>query len=611
MSTPAEPNPLPRWQLWRRWFRRVPVLQSDASGIARQQDHDLVMSLSTRRIPSWSQLTALPTILNSRERWWATLWIFLAVISLVTIGVHEVVGRIGTIPQAGGTLTEAIVGTPQFINPVLARPGTADAQLAALSFRGLLRVDADQQIIPDVARSYTVSADGKTYTLTLRSGVKWSDGTTLTAQDVVYTYQTMADTQFKSPWAGNVANVKVAAGGDNVVTLTFAAASRSNLTTLTLGLIPSHLWADQTGQTFSLAELNTKPIGNGPMKFSSLAKDHSGQIKSMTFVRNKLYTGQQTYLDKLVFKFYPDMVSAVQAITSGSVDSLADVPIDSVPDVQKHSTITDIPLAQLVGVFFNQRQSTLLKSADIRKALVMALDRQDIVDHALQEHAVANDSPLVPGMIGYNPNLKSVANHLDDARTLLDKAGWKTGTDGIRVKAKQTLAFTLTTVDESNYRSVANALAARWLTLGVKVNVRLVDSSQIERDVVRPRSYDALLFGQRFSVDGDPYAFWDSGQQRDPGFGLAIFYDKNVDTDVEDAHTTTKPDQLAKNLADFQNLIIDQVPAIMLYQSVSSYAHPKQLRGFNDQHLVSSANRFDDVSNWYLRTRLSWTAKEK
>jgi len=140
--------------------------------------------------------------------------------------------------------------------------------------------------------------------------------------------------------------------------------------------------------------------------------------------------------------------------------------------------------------------------------------------------------------------------------------------------------------------------------------VKTIDPARIETDVISGRQYEALLFGQRFTADGDPFPYWESTQQRDPGFALAIFFDRNVDKDLADGRTTADPAKRLNDYLDFQNIIADQVPAIILDQAVYAYAHPKNLRGFNNQHLISGTNRFDDVASWYLKTRLTWGRKK-
>ncbi len=610
MSTPTGPQPKGRGRRWLDRLRRPQSLSPDASFEVYQRDQDLVMSLSTKRIPSWRQLRGLPAVLRPAEKNWLRFWLSIAAVSLIVFLVALFTDRLTTVAKAGGTLTEGLVGAPQTINPILARPTTVDAELVSLTFRGLMRVNRNFTIVPDLAASVTTSEDGKTITVVLRKNLLWSDNQPLNTDDVIYTFQTMADAQFKSPWASSLRGVTVERKDDRTAIFHLTNRNPNFTSLLTLGLVPQHAWGDQTGTTLPLAELNLKPISNGPYRFSSLTKDRNGSIKSMMFVRSKTYAGTAPYLDRMVVKFYGDRDSAIQALASSSVDSLGDLRLPDLSIARKHGSTTNLPIAQLNGVFFNQRTNPALKSRDVRYALSMAVNRSNLVSGPLKGQARAAASPIVPGSLGYNSKLKQFSGQADQAKALLDQAGWKLNAKNIRQKGTQQLTFVLTTIDDPQLSAVANALAKTWGEIGAQVQVKIVEASRFERDVVQPRSYEALLFGQRYGDDGDPYLYWDSEQQRDPGFGLAIFYDKNLDKDLEDARATTDLAAKIKDYQDFQNIVADQAPAIILFQSVYSYVHPKNLRGLNTQGLVGPANRFDDVANWYLKTRLTFSSKK-
>ncbi len=569
------------------------------------------MSLSSKRIPGWRQLRSLGSVLSPSERRWVIIFGWLASISAIVVLTVFLSGHLGRVARAGGTLTEGIVGSPQFINPVLARPDTADADVVNVTFRGLMRVGQNPKYIPELADNLVVSPDGKTYTVTLRPGLVWSDGQPLTADDVVYTYQTMADAQYKSPWQSALKPVNVEKKDGRTIIFRIDHPTPGFMNLLTLGLIPQHAWGDQTGATFSLAELNLKPIGNGPYKFSSLTKDRSGAIKSLTVIKNKDYRPGAPLIDHLVFKFYGSQESAVQALASDSVDTLGNLQQDDVAMISKHHVVTNIPLAQITGIFFNQRSNPALKVKEVRRALSMSIDRQALVHSPLHDQGRVAYGPILPGFIGYNPNLRHDDNQAEQAKSLLDQAGWKTMANGIRQKGSQQLTFVLTTVDEPALVALAHAVAKSWQAIGAQVEVKTVDPTRIEVDTIGPRQYEALLFGQRLTADSDPYAYWHSTQQRDPGFALAIFFNKNLDKDLDDGHKTLDPVQRQKDYLDFQNILIDEVPAVITDQSVYAYAHPKGLHGFNDRLLIDPTNRFDDISHWYLHTSLTWASKKK
>lgn len=590
------------WSLLTQWFRRKP----DASTAAQADDRALVFSLSPKRIPSLRQFRYIPRLLNQGERRSIRLITTIIFLSALTLLGHFLYRHLARTPANGGTLTEGIVGTPQYLNPVLARPFTADTDVTRLLFRGLLRVDDHLSIVPDLAESLTVSADGKTYTATLKKDQHWSDGQPITANDVRYTYETVADPSYQSPIQSLYKNLAVAAPDNRTVVFTLAEPFEPFRSSLTLGILPAELWQDQTPQTFSLAELNVKPVGSGPYKFQSVTKDRSGAIRGLSFVRNKFYNGQAPHIDRVNIKLYADTASALDALQTDAIDSFGGIETDSLAKIRKDRSLTKFSLAQLTGAFFNQKTNVALKSADVRRALAMAVDRQSLISKALLGIGRPVFSPILPGQPGYSDAVHRIVFSVEQANALLDQAGWKRGESGVRAKGSQELAFSLTTVDDPSYVRLTQALATAWQAIGAKVEVKTVPADRMQKDVIKPRQYDALVFGQISNTDADPYPLWHSTQQRDAGFALAIVYLKNVDADLEKARTTTDPNIHQAALVDFQNIIADEVPAIILTQAEYVYAHPRSLRGFPTDRLVAGSDHFSSISSWYLKTRLSW-----
>ncbi|MBI5467251.1 MAG: peptide ABC transporter substrate-binding protein [Candidatus Kerfeldbacteria bacterium] len=563
------------------------------------------MGLATSRIPHPRQLKHLSDLLSAGERRLAKLALTLAVISGLVLLGHWVMRHIVTIPRAGGTLTEGMIGTPQFINPVLARPFSVDADLSRLVYRGLFKVDANLKIVPDIASSVTISADGKTYTVTLLKNLAWSDGEPLTAEDVRYTFETIADPDYQSPLQLLFKGVTIATPDDYTTTFTLASPLNPFLSYLTTGLLPAHAWQDATPQSFPLAELNTKPIGNGPFRFLNLTKDRNGNIRGYTFVRNK-NSRETPFLDRFTVKFYADQTTALDALQKGAIDSLGGFAHEFVGPAVKNHQVTDFAMSQLTAVFFNQQKNPALRAKEVRQALSLATDKAAIIKDSLRGAGRQIEGPLLPGQDGFNRNLKTYLFSAEEARDLLEKAGWKIGSNNIRQKGSQQLTFVLTVVNDPTFVAIGQKLVGWWQSIGANVELKTVEAEQIQRDVIRPRAYEALLFGELYDADADPYPLWHSTQQKESGFNLAISFMKGVDQDLADARTTTDPAKRERDLFDFQNIVAEEVPAVFLYQAVYHYAHAKNLRGFPGERLVASTDRFSSIAAWYQKTGWRW-----
>jgi len=583
----------------RRVFRRSTTVAPDRQA----RDRELVMSLAPARVPHWKQLRYLGAVLSVQDRRRLLISGLTALVSgVIAVGAFAQL-HLHQVPKQGGTVTIGLVGAPQTINPVLARAGTVDHDLVKLLFRGLTKLDSDLQVVPDVAESLTVSPDGKSYRIVLRAGELWSDGQPLTANDVKFTYDTVKDAEFRSPYQSIFSSITTEIVDELTLTLSLTQAQPSLPTLLTFGILPQHIWLDASGASFTLAEYNIKPVSNGSWKFQSVSKDRSGLVKGLTFIRSKTGQAPVPYIDKVVTKFYSDRTSATTALQKQSIDILPAVSAEERSALAKVNFST-VPLNQVLGVWFNQSKNEALRTTEVRQALAAVIDRPSL-SAAKVLPGVPSLFPVVQGYPGYRsvplPGADSVR-----ADQLLTRVGWVKGPDGMRTKSGKALAFQFTIPNDPVYVELANALATAWKDLGVKVTIRTIDPTLMAKDSVRPRAYEVLLFGQLYSADGDIYPYWHSSQQADPGFALAIWSNRRADQLLAEQHTSSDQAKRASSLDEFQNIFADQAPAIILAQSQHTLAHAKNVRGIQGLRVAGLADVFGHLQGAYLRTTLAW-----
>lgn len=170
------------------------------------------------------------------------------------------------------------------------------------------------------------------------------------------------------------------------------------------------------------------------------------------------------------------------------------------------------------------------------------------------------------------------------------------------------LEFTLTTVNQAFLESTAEILASQWGKLGIKVKIQTFDSNSptLQSDIIKPREYEALLFGMVLGAIPDPFPFWHSGQKIDPGLNLSIFENKNVDKLLEEARQTLDSDKRKIKLEEAQNLIISDSPAIFLYNPDYFYFVSSEIKGIESDMIVDPSKRFSDIENWYTKTKRVW-----
>ncbi|MEJ0021575.1 MAG: peptide ABC transporter substrate-binding protein [Candidatus Doudnabacteria bacterium] len=509
-------------------------------------------------------------------------------------------------PHYGGELTEGLVGEPQFINPVLSETSGVDMDLTKLVYAQLLKFDDQEKLAPDLAESLPdVSKDQKTYTLKLKPGLKWQDGQAITADDVLFTIQTIQNTEYQSPLRPNWARVKVTKIDDLTLTFVLREVSASFATNFTLGILPKHIWEPIPAQNFQLTDDNLKPVGSGPFTVSEIKKTSNGTIKSITLRANDQYYQGSPFLNQITFKFYDDYDSLIAAFQGKEIQSLGIVPFDQKAFLGTSDKTSQyrINLPQYQAVFFNLPKNPILNQKAVRQALWLATDRDAIIKNAYLGNAVPAYGPILEGSLGYNPSIaQSIHTNIDEASAILDKAGWvlDPGTN-IRMKNKKPLEFNLATTSNLVINvKAAQILQSQWAKIGAKVDLTIVNSHDLETQYIRPRAFDALLFSENVGADPDPFPFWQSSQAHDPGLNLSGFSDAETDKLLTEARQTSDPAVRTKDYLRFQEIINDQLPAIFLVRSLYIYNVPKNLHGIDLNNIIHPSERFLDVNHWYF-----------
>ncbi|MDP3685629.1 MAG: peptide ABC transporter substrate-binding protein, partial [bacterium] len=363
-------------------------------------------------------------------------------------------------------------------------------------------------------------------------------------------------------------------------------------------------------QGIALAEYVLRPIGTGPFKFEKLKRaEFSGEIREYQLGRNPNYHGSAPLLDALLFRFFPTADDLSRALRQGEIESVNFLPPSLVRDAERLSAVAvkRLRLPQYFAVFFNQTKQSAFGDLVVRQALTAAADRDAIIRDALHGEGVRADAPIPQGSIGHASDLATIPFDPEKAKRELEEAGWKDSDgDGIREKDGTVLRFTLSTTDWPEYVRTAQLLADQWRTIGADVSVQPATVGTMQAEILRPRNYEALLYGEVLGVDPDPYPFWHSTQTRDPGVNLALFKDRETDKLLEEARKTTEAEKRAAIYRKFQERIVSEAPALFLYSPTYAYAVPRRLGGTFLESSPLPSDRFAAVETWYVKTKRIW-----
>lgn len=557
-----------------------------------------------RRVPALERMSAYVAALSRGDR--VIFFALALLVALASISSVYALERslLEEVPTYGGTLVEGEIGSPQFINPLLAI-SDADRDLSTLTYSGLMGLSGSGSLVPVLAESYVMSPDGKTYTFVLRDDARFTDGTPVTSADVVFTVKKAQDPALKSPEYANWSGVAVVAVDRRTVRFVLTKPYAPFLGLTTLGVLPAHLWQNIGNTEFPFSTLETNPVGAGPFKVTSVSRDASGLIKSVSLTQNQYYVLGRPYLDGIRVLFYSNADDLASALKNGTIESAYGLPAGK----QASQTVT-APYARVFGVFWNPNEQQTFARLEVRKALALALDRDAIVAGVLGGYATPIMGPVPPGKGVRQAAVPESADPTSDAAHVLTNSGWTY--DGAarqwqNTAAKQTLSnITIRTSNVPELKSVASAVKAAWERLGVSVDIELYEPGDLSQNVIRPRKYGALLYGMVIGRDQDLYAFWDSQERNDPGLNIALYANKTVDTLLEDARTTTDESARRTDLQKIEDTVAAEYPAAFIYAPNFVYAVPGDLRGVSLPQIITPADRFATVASWYRATDTVW-----
>jgi peptide/nickel transport system substrate-binding protein len=568
------------------------------------------------KLPKKDEINLVFKTFSKKEKGIFSILVIILLVSTISILESINKSEMVKVPLRGGSISEGIIGAPRFINPVLAN-SSADLDMVALTYSGLMRKNPDGTLTPDLAEKYDVSKNGLIYTFTLRDKIYFQNGEAVTADDVIFTINKAKDPIIKSPrkvdWDGVVAT-KI---DDRTIQFTLKQPYPSFLENATLGIMPASLWSSSA---IELNNANTNPIGSGPYMIKSVIRESSGVIDSYTLEAFNKFTFGEPYIKEIDLHFYSNEDDLVKALQNKEVDQISSItPLNADILKERNYQIESSVLPRVFGLFFNQNQNQLFTDKVIRNAIDQAIDKDKIVRDVLFGYGVVIDDAIPPSMSAYQKlSAKDDTPRdilLQNAQNSLAKDGWSKGPDGFlqktvtdkkKKKTTTTLEFSISTGNAPELAKTAELIKEDLSKIGMKVDIKTFEVGNLNQSVIRPRQYDALLFGEIINHESDLFAFWHSSQRKDPGLNVAMYTNAKVDKILEDASTTLDEQSRIKKYAQFETEIKKDMPAVFLYSPNFIYVVSNSIKGLSLAYIISPADRFANVYNWYTETENVW-----
>lgn len=524
------------------------------------------------------------------------------------------------VPVRGGSISEGIVGSPRFINPLLAL-SDADRDLTTLIYSGLMKARPDGTLVGDLAESYEISEDGRSYTFLIREDAVFHDNHPVTADDVIFTVNKAQDPQLRSPKRVNWEGVEVERLSTREVRFVLSEAYAPFLENTTLGILPEHVWHNADTERFPFSQFNTQPIGSGPYKIKGIERNSSGVPTSYTLVPFKHYALGEPFVKNINLYFYSNEDLLINAYKGGDVSRINSISPSKVADLLNGTDPQTVPLPRIFGMFFNQNEAPIFTDLTVRRALDAAIDKQALVDTVLYGHGTPINSPVPPGILPYeNPTHEEVSEEIststpsfaEQALEMLIADGWSFNEDDGVLEQKTSkgikqLRFSIATSNIPELKQAAEIVKDTWEGLGAKIDLKVFDPVDLNQNIIRPRKYEVLLFGEIIGRDLDFFAFWHSSQRNDPGLNIALYTNLTVDALLEEARTTQDRTERLDKYHEFELEVMSEVPAVFLYTPDFTYLSKVPVQNVGLGQITTPSDRFLTVHEWFVNTEKVWT----
>ena len=483
----------------------------------------------------------------------------------------------------GGTFIDSNVNDIQTIHPLIADDAASNAA-SGLLYDGLIGGDVrtGQPAPTGLADYWEIAADGKTYTFHLNKDAKWHDGVDITADDVQFSFDALADPDLGSSYSHSF--LEATESWRVIDEHTFEVVAKEPLYTFLYELhtvvVPKHIW-----ESVPISEWRTdggatgqdpsRVVGSGPWKFQEWR-----QGESVSYVRNDDYYQKAPYLDSYVIRIWPDQTSVTSAFLNGEIDVAAVEPADvGVVESTEGLNVNVYPTRSFTYYMTNLDpvQTTLFEDKAVRQALFYGLDRESIVNDILLGYGeVARvTQPVIS--YAYAPDQITTVYEFDPekSKALLAEAGWTdTDGDGIVDKDGTPLAFEM--IYPSGTPSTDQMVAYMqdaWSAIGVEMTPRAMEFAALVETITGDHDFDVAMLGFGWDASFIQDAMFGCDQY-EGGFNMVQYCNPGVDELNELAKRTFDEDARRELIVEATNIVNEELPVGVMHfrKAISGYS---------------------------------------
>jgi peptide/nickel transport system substrate-binding protein len=518
-------------------------------------------------------------------------------------------GPAATTPAYGDTFIQASIGDIGGLIPSLTSDQSSH-EVGSLIYDGLVKLDKDLNTAPAMAESWTYSRDCLELTFKLRRDVKWHDGRPFTADDVVFTYQAMINPKTPAPFKEGFLLVKdVEAPDPYTVRVRYDKPYARAVETWGTYILPKHrLESFATAGTLRESPQNSRPVGTGPYLFQEWKPG-----EKVVLVANPDYYEGRPYLSRVVYRVIPSQATIFLELKAKGVDYVSTLTgiqyarQTEYPAFRKAYYKYRYPSSAYTFLGFNLKDSRFADRR-VRRAFAHAINKQELIDGVLLGLGRETSGPIRPGTWAYTDQVEHFAYDPEQAKALLEEAGWKDRDGDGLVEDRDGKPFTLTIrTNQGNdeRKKVAEIVQQRLKEIGIQVDIQLIEWAAFIKEFVKPRRFEVIVLGLGTGTDPDQFVVWHSSQRGPDQMNRTGYANPEVDALLEAGRQSCVQKERVRHYHRIQEILAHDLPMIFLYNRDSLPVVASRIRGVSP----APAGILHNFDKWYVpKTQQRYTS---
>lgn len=484
----------------------------------------------------------------------------------------------------GDTLVIGGIGDAINLMPFMSSDATSHS-ISSLVFNALVTYDENLDFAPELAETWEVSEDNKSFTFHLRKDVKWHDGQPFTAADVELTFQAITHKETPTAYAEDYLRVeKLEVLDPHTVRVTYPEPYSPALDSWTnLQILPAHIlkdWFSPESNRIVDCPLKEKPVGTGPYVFKSWTRQQEILLEA-----NPDYFRGPFKIKQYRFRVIADLSTMFNELRAGGLDEMPLTPQQFVKQANTEEMNRRFnKFAYLSRGYtymgFNLKHP-VFSDKKVRQAVSYGINKNEIIDGVYLGQGEESTGPYVPMTRWNNPAVKGYPYDPAKATMLLGEAGWTDSDgDGVLDKDGKPFKFTLITNAGNDVREkIATVIQSNLKVLGIQVEIQTIEWAAFLKEFIHKRNYDAFILGWSLGIEPDQYLIWHTSQMKEGSLNHVGFSNEAADHLLEEGRRVLDLDERQKIYWQFHEIVSEEAPYVFLVASKSNIVIDKRFQG--------------------------------